>query len=106
VRYADDFVVLSRYPGKRLYGWIESKLKGWLKLEMNRDKTRMIDPSGGSTRGRRVAIQSVAPHPTLLAIRGHMQFVPRRGRKSHELDSEIGHGCTGRSQAVSEEWPG
>ena len=23
VRYADDLVVLSRYPGKRLYGWIE-----------------------------------------------------------------------------------
>jgi len=43
VRYADDFVVLSRYPGKRLYGWIESKLEGWLKLEINRDKTRVID---------------------------------------------------------------
>jgi hypothetical protein len=26
VRYADDFVVMSRYPGKRLYGWIEAKL--------------------------------------------------------------------------------
>jgi RNA-directed DNA polymerase len=43
VRYADDFVVLSRYPGKRLYGWIESKLEKWLKLEINRDKTRVID---------------------------------------------------------------
>src|SRR6266700_2508306 len=43
VRYADDFVVLSRYPGKRLYGWIESKLEEWLKLEINRDKTRVID---------------------------------------------------------------
>jgi RNA-directed DNA polymerase len=43
VRYADDFVVLSGYPGKRLYGWIESKLEGWLKLEINRDKTRVID---------------------------------------------------------------
>src|SRR3989440_4410915 len=31
VRYADDFVVLSRYPGKRLYGWIESKLEGMVK---------------------------------------------------------------------------
>ena len=40
VRYADDFVVLSRYPGKRLYGWIESKLEQWLKLVINRDKTR------------------------------------------------------------------
>ena len=43
VRYADDFVVLSRYPGKRLYGWIESKLEEWLKLAINRDKTRVID---------------------------------------------------------------
>jgi RNA-directed DNA polymerase len=43
VRYADDFVVLSRYPGKRLYGWIESKLEQWLKLEINRDKTRVIN---------------------------------------------------------------
>jgi len=42
VRYADDFVVLSRNPGKRLYDWIESKLEGWLKLVINRDKTRVI----------------------------------------------------------------
>ena len=43
MRYADDFVVLSRYPGKRLYGWIESKLEEWLKLVINRDKTRVIN---------------------------------------------------------------
>jgi len=30
--------VLSRYPGKRLYDWIESKLE----LTINRDKTRVI----------------------------------------------------------------
>src|ERR1035441_5285208 len=30
VRYADDFVVLARYQGTRLTGWIESKLEGWL----------------------------------------------------------------------------
>jgi RNA-directed DNA polymerase len=46
VRYADDFVVLSRYPGKRLNGWIESKLEEWLKLEINRDKTRVINLRG------------------------------------------------------------
>lgn len=43
VRYADDFVVLSRYPGTRLRDWIESKLEEWLHLEINRDKTRVID---------------------------------------------------------------
>ena len=43
VRYADDFVVLARYQGERLTGWIESKLENWMGLEINRDKTRVID---------------------------------------------------------------
>jgi RNA-directed DNA polymerase len=42
VRYADDFVVLARDPGTRLTGWIESKLEGWLGLEINREKTRVV----------------------------------------------------------------
>ena len=42
VRYADDFVVLARYQSDRLTGWIESKLEGWLGLEINREKTRVI----------------------------------------------------------------
>src|SRR5579862_2470737 len=42
VRYADDFVVLARYQGDRLTGWIESKLEGWLGLEINREKTRVV----------------------------------------------------------------
>ena len=43
VRYADDFVVLARYQGNRLGGWIESKLEGWLGLEINREKTRVVN---------------------------------------------------------------
>lgn len=43
VRYADDFVVLVRYEGEKLSGWIESKLEGWMGLKINRDKTRVID---------------------------------------------------------------
>lgn len=43
MRYADDFVVLARYSGGRLRGWIESKLEGWLGLEINRDKTRVVN---------------------------------------------------------------
>jgi RNA-directed DNA polymerase len=43
VRYADDFVVLARYQGTRLTGWIESKLEGWLGLEINREKTRVVN---------------------------------------------------------------
>jgi len=42
VRYADDFVVLARYQGTRLRGWIESKLEDWLGLEINREKTRVV----------------------------------------------------------------
>lgn len=43
VRYADDFVVLARYQGPALRGWIEEKIEGWLGLEINRDKTRVVD---------------------------------------------------------------
>ena len=43
VRYADDFVVLAKYQGPRLQGWIEEKIETWLGLEINRDKTRVVD---------------------------------------------------------------
>jgi RNA-directed DNA polymerase len=43
VRYADDFVVLARYQGPQLREFIETKLEHWLGLEINRDKTRIID---------------------------------------------------------------
>ena len=43
VRYADDFVVLARYLSPQLRGWIESKLEGWLGLQINREKTRVVD---------------------------------------------------------------
>ena len=36
-------VVLARYQGPRLVGWIEEKMENWLKLEINRDKTRVVD---------------------------------------------------------------
>jgi RNA-directed DNA polymerase len=42
VRYADDFVVLARYISPQLQGWIESKLEGWLGLQINREKTRVL----------------------------------------------------------------
>ena len=46
VRYADDFVVLARYQGVKLRNWIESKIENWLCLEINRDKTRVVDLRG------------------------------------------------------------
>ena len=42
VRYADDFVVMARYMGDRIKGWIERKLEGDLGLEVNRDKTSIV----------------------------------------------------------------
>jgi RNA-directed DNA polymerase len=42
VRYADDFVVLARYQGSQLMGFIEMKIETWLGLEINRDKTRVV----------------------------------------------------------------
>ena len=42
IRYADDFVVLARYIGSDLRSWIEGKLEGWLGLEINREKTRVL----------------------------------------------------------------
>jgi RNA-directed DNA polymerase len=35
-------VVLAHDQGTRLTGWIESKLEGWLGLEINREKTRVV----------------------------------------------------------------
>lgn len=43
VRYADDFVVLARYQRQRIAEFIESKLERWMGLELNREKTRIID---------------------------------------------------------------
>jgi RNA-directed DNA polymerase len=42
VRYADDFVILARYQGRRLQEWIETKLEDWMDLRINREKTRII----------------------------------------------------------------
>lgn len=43
VRYADDFVVMSRYHGRRITQFIEEKIEEWLGLELNRTKTRIVD---------------------------------------------------------------
>jgi RNA-directed DNA polymerase len=43
VRYADDFVVLARRQTERIAQFIESKLEQWMGLELNREKTRVVD---------------------------------------------------------------
>ena len=43
VRYADDYVVMARYIDSRITNWVESKIEGWLGLELNRAKTRIVN---------------------------------------------------------------
>lgn len=43
VRYADDMVVLARYQGPKLREFIEEKLETWMGLEINREKTRVVE---------------------------------------------------------------
>lgn len=43
VRYADDFVVLARFVGTRITDWIETQIEGGLELEINREKTRVLN---------------------------------------------------------------
>ena len=43
VRYADDFVVLAGRVDGRIRDWIESVLEGRLDLEINREKTSVVN---------------------------------------------------------------
>jgi RNA-directed DNA polymerase len=43
VRYADDFVVLAKQRGSETIEFIESRLEGKFQLEINREKTRVVD---------------------------------------------------------------
>jgi RNA-directed DNA polymerase len=42
IRYADDFVILARYQGERLQGWVTEMIEEWLGLSLNREKTRAV----------------------------------------------------------------
>jgi RNA-directed DNA polymerase len=42
VRYADDFVVMARGENQKMIEFLEQKLEGWLGLEINRTKTRLV----------------------------------------------------------------
>ena len=43
VRYADDFVILARYQGDRLFAWVKWVLEDRMGLELNREKTTVVD---------------------------------------------------------------
>jgi len=43
VRFADDFVILARYQGRRITDWVQRTVEDWMGLEINRDKTQIIE---------------------------------------------------------------
>ena len=43
VRFADDFVVLTKYGGKRLVNWLKTTLEDRMGLEINQAKTRNVN---------------------------------------------------------------
>lgn len=43
VRYADDFVILTREAGGKVAEFVEEKIEGWLGLKINGEKTRVIN---------------------------------------------------------------
>ena len=47
VRYADDMVILAREWTAELTGWVESRLEGKFGLEINREKTRVVEVKTG-----------------------------------------------------------
>jgi len=49
VRYADDFVIMTRGQSPQLVEWVETKLEDWLGLKINRDKTRIVNLSDEGT---------------------------------------------------------
>jgi RNA-directed DNA polymerase len=42
IRFADDFLVMARYMGKRITSWLEETLEKDLGLRINRDKTGIV----------------------------------------------------------------
>ncbi len=49
IRYADDFVILAKYQSERLQQFVEAKLESWLGLEINQEKTKVIDLGKGDS---------------------------------------------------------
>lgn len=50
VRYADDFVIMARHDSAALRAWLDAVLEGRMGLQLNRDKTRVIDLDKPGTR--------------------------------------------------------
>jgi RNA-directed DNA polymerase len=42
IRYADDFIVMAKYMGRKLTERIQYLIEDWLKLEINKEKTKIV----------------------------------------------------------------
>ncbi len=49
VRYADDFVILARYQSEKLINWVEEMIGKRFGLEINEEKTTIVDLNKGQT---------------------------------------------------------
>ena len=47
IRYADDLVILTRQWSAELTNWVETRLEGKFGLEINREKTRVVEVKRG-----------------------------------------------------------
>jgi RNA-directed DNA polymerase len=95
VRYADDFVVLARYVSPKLSGFIEEKLESWMGLEINREKTRVIDLK---QKGAKLDFLGFTFHyepdhfghgDSYLRVEPSQKAVKRERAKLHELISGV-----------------
>jgi len=89
VRYADDFVVLARYQSGQLRQYIEGKLEGWLGLELNREKTRVVDVRQASLDflgySFRYVNSRLYPGTRVLSMRPSKKAVQRQKQALREL---------------------
>ena len=93
VRYADDFVILARYVGVRIEQFVEQTLQGWMGLEVNLEKTRIVklrEPGVGlnflgyTFRYDRDRYGRVYPYLNLIPSRKSLQQVRDRLREMTE----------------------
>ena len=91
-------MVLARYQGDRLRDYIETKIESWLCLELNRDKTKVIDLRQPGTeldflgytfrynrdlKGRGFRYLHVAPSQKALAVQRERVRAMTSSRRCH-----------------------
>ena len=97
VRYADDFVVLARYVGPQLRGWIERTLEGWMGLKLNGEKTRVVNLNAEGASLDFLGYTFRYDRDRLG--RGHRYWNVTVSKKAMKRARHRLHGMTGRSQA-------